>query len=191
MEKEAEYLAPDVTLVEKMEEVPFPLVRISEPMEKVHGFFKQIQLLQERAILWASKTEITNGKTRDEAITLGKSIKGAANFMDTRRKEILKPAKDYVDELNGIVKEMQAPLLEAEQILNQKIVDYNSEQQRQAELEKQRIFDEQKAARDKAEAEQRQRDADELARRQEDESAVSKRSNSGASYCQGSRCWLR
>lgn len=144
-------------------------LKIQTPIEDVQRLFETIAQAQEKAVVWADKTNIVDSATRDEAIGLGKLIKRTANLIDERRLALQAPVKDYITELKTLCDKVRKPLLDAEATLNKKIVDYAAAETRKAEEEKRIALAKLREEEEKREAEKREREAAELLKRQEED----------------------
>jgi organic radical activating enzyme len=91
------------------------------------------------------------------AIEAGKTVKDYLKRVEAQRQELVKPLNDEVKRINDFVKTITAPLLDAEDLLKDRIGRFQEEQER--------IIAAQKA---KLEEERRKREED-LARQQEEE----------------------
>jgi type I site-specific restriction-modification system R (restriction) subunit len=134
----------------------------------VDEVFHELAQAQRDAVEWAQKCDVNDGQSLSEAIQIGKSCVQTVKAIQDRRKEILEPLKEYVDEVNALAKGAIQPFTDAESMVNTKIEAYNARKKAEAKAEQDRLNAEIAAKILKDNEEKRRREAEENARQIEE-----------------------
>ncbi len=149
-------------------ELEIVVAKVSLSLERVDEVFHELAQAQKDAVDWAQKIDIHDSQSLSEAIQIGKSCVKTVKAIQDRRKEILEPLKEYVDEVNALAKGAIQPFVDAETMANTKIESYNALKKAEAKAEQDRLNAEIAAKILKDNEEKRRREAEENARQIEE-----------------------
>lgn len=172
-----ELLPPEINTGEAVDTAALVPLEIKTPLQQWKDLFIKMTQVRQQAILWESKTKITDIKTRDEAIALRTYVTRLKTKIEEVRKAMQAPVADYIKEMNQYAKDAYLPLAGEKADdpqgvagrLTKKINDFAAWQAAEEARIKKEALARQKMIEDEIEAHRLEREMEEQRQRQEEE----------------------